>query len=229
MTRYALCMSEAVDIRILRGIAIYKFTKVVTLLLLSMAAFDLAGQGLLRELVVVVEQLPLVAGHQKLRHVLAAVSGITSHRFELAGFVALGYALLFGIEGFGLWLRRSWAEYLTVVSTSRLIPFEIWALFERLTFLRLLLLVLNVAIVAYLAHILWQRRVRFASPAQGTSDACQAAARPARCIRCASMASAGCCARCIAFRCCGNDPVWHRHRLEITRPDPCRFESGRHG
>ena len=39
---------------------------------------------------------------------------------------ALGYGALELVEGVGLWLDQLWAEYLTVVATSLLIPLEIY-------------------------------------------------------------------------------------------------------
>lgn len=55
------------------------------------------------------------------------------------------------IEGYGLCLRRRWAEWLTVIATSLLIPFEIYAIVVRLAFYKIAILVINVIIVYYLA------------------------------------------------------------------------------
>jgi uncharacterized membrane protein (DUF2068 family) len=44
----------------------------------------------------------------------------------------------------------SWAAYLAVISTSLFIPFELYELLERVTVLRVALLVLNLVIVLYL-------------------------------------------------------------------------------
>jgi hypothetical protein len=35
------------------------------------------------------------------------------------------------VEGVGLWLRKRWAEWLTVIATSLLVPFEIYELIHR--------------------------------------------------------------------------------------------------
>ena len=48
----------------------------------------------------------------------------------------LGYAALLA-ERIGLWLELSWAAYLTVVSTSALVPFEIYEFIERVTWPRI--------------------------------------------------------------------------------------------
>jgi uncharacterized membrane protein (DUF2068 family) len=60
------------------------------------------------------------------------------------------------MEGIGLWLELWWAAYVTVVSTSALVPFEVYELFERVTLPRIILLVVNVLIVLYLMKQLKQ-------------------------------------------------------------------------
>src|SRR2546428_6089537 len=50
--------------------------------------------------------------------------------------VSLAYATLLLIEGVGLWFEFSWAAYLTVISTSLLLPFELYEVIERITAVR---------------------------------------------------------------------------------------------
>ena len=66
-----------------------------------------------------------------------------------AGLVA--YAGLFLVEGVGLLLRRHWAEWLTVIATGSLVPLEIYEIVRHPRPLRVAVLVVNVAIVWYLA------------------------------------------------------------------------------
>lgn len=65
---------------------------------------------------------------------------------------ALAYALLEGTEGVGLAMRRRWAEYLTVIATSILIPYEVYEVINHATLFRVGALLLNVAVVGYLAY-----------------------------------------------------------------------------
>lgn len=66
------------------------------------------------------------------------------------GVAIVAYALLEGAEAVGLWYQRRWAEYLTFVATAALVPVEIYELTLRLSPLKVLTLVLNLAVVAYL-------------------------------------------------------------------------------
>jgi len=65
---------------------------------------------------------------------------------------AFGYAALMGTEGVGLWLRKPWARWLTVIATSSLIPIEIYEILRELHLVRVLILIANVAVVVYLAR-----------------------------------------------------------------------------
>jgi len=60
------------------------------------------------------------------------------------------YAMLNLLEAYGLHRRLRWAEWLTVVATGVLIPFEVYEVAHRFTPVRVGALILNVAIVVYL-------------------------------------------------------------------------------
>jgi uncharacterized membrane protein (DUF2068 family) len=80
---------------------------------------------------------------------------------RIAALFALGYGVLELVEGTGLWLDQLWAEYLTVIATSLLIPLELYELVRHPTALKAGGIVVNVLIVAYLVHLL-RRRARTA-------------------------------------------------------------------
>ncbi len=68
------------------------------------------------------------------------------------------YAALLLTEGVGLWLRKRWAEYLTVIITASYVPFEIYAIARRPAFLKGAVLIVNVGIVWYLYRKLRRER-----------------------------------------------------------------------
>ena len=65
---------------------------------------------------------------------------------------SLAYAILELVEGIGLWHERRWAEYLTVIATAGLLPFEILELTHRVTVIRIGALVVNLLIVVWLVY-----------------------------------------------------------------------------
>ncbi len=70
----------------------------------------------------------------------------------MAGFAFLYTAVRF-IEAFGLWRARPWAEWFAIISGAVYIPIEVFELYEHATWVRGLILVLNLGIVAYLLRV----------------------------------------------------------------------------
>jgi uncharacterized membrane protein (DUF2068 family) len=68
----------------------------------------------------------------------------------LVGAVVAVYAVLEGLEAVGLWLAKRWAEYLTFVATVVLLVPEIYELTHRVSVLKILTLLINLAVVGYL-------------------------------------------------------------------------------
>jgi len=88
---------------------------------------------------------------------LKAIAWVGTHASAVyaATLITFAYIALVLVEGVGLWLRKRWAEWLTVIATSLLIPFEVWKLVFHPNGRALILiavLFLNVAIVVYLAQ-----------------------------------------------------------------------------
>ena len=83
---------------------------------------------------------------------LGFATNLTVARQTALGLTALGYAVLMGTEGVGLYLRKRWARWFTIGATSSLIPIELYEIARQVHPLRVIVLVLNVAIVIYLVR-----------------------------------------------------------------------------
>ena len=88
--------------------------------------------------------------------VLRPIGGFSSRTVLLLGIGALLFGGLELTEAVGLARRRRWAEYLTVIAGCIGIPFELMEVLRRQTPLRVSILLINVAIVIYLA---WQKHL----------------------------------------------------------------------
>ncbi|MGH8123665.1 MAG: DUF2127 domain-containing protein [Rudaea sp.] len=137
----------------LRYIAVYKFLKALGLLLLAAVAFGFVHTPWLERAADWVARLPIRSGHLFVMRWMDQLLGLSPRKFELIGTGACAYAALFLVEGWGLWCGKRWAEYLTVFATASLIPFEVWENFHHLTWLKIAVLALNIAIVIYLWRI----------------------------------------------------------------------------
>ncbi len=71
---------------------------------------------------------------------------------RIVGLVAAVYAIVEGAEAVGLWSMRRWAEYLTFVATTGLLPVEVFELTRTIAPFKIGALVLNLAIVVYLLY-----------------------------------------------------------------------------
>jgi uncharacterized membrane protein (DUF2068 family) len=68
------------------------------------------------------------------------------------GIGLLAFAALEGIEAVGLWRGRRWAEYLTFIATTVLLPLEVYELTERVSALKVIGFLINLAVVVYLIY-----------------------------------------------------------------------------
>jgi uncharacterized membrane protein (DUF2068 family) len=144
---------------VLRLIAIDRAFHFVVLGLLGVAIFLFAShQGELRRTFYrVLSDLqngvgggPIQTGKTGLVHELDRLFTLQSSTLHLVGAAVLAYAVLEGVEAIGLWYQRRWAEYLTFLVTTSLLPLEVYELANRLSPLKVLTFLINVAVVAYL-------------------------------------------------------------------------------
>ena len=81
---------------------------------------------------------------------LERLTGVGNKQLVAFSIIAIIYAALLFTEGIGLWLQKRWAEYLTAFATALFIPFELYELYERFTWVRIAILALNIFVVWYL-------------------------------------------------------------------------------
>jgi uncharacterized membrane protein (DUF2068 family) len=85
-----------------------------------------------------------------LLHDIDRAFSLESGTLRLVGAVFLVYALVEGVEAFGLWYAKRWAEYLTFVVTASLLPLEVYELAHRVSVLKIITIAINLAVVVYL-------------------------------------------------------------------------------
>lgn len=83
---------------------------------------------------------------------LGKIALIDPHRLKQISAVVFAIAALDIIEGTGLVLERVWAEYVTLVLTASFLPWEFFEVLRHATWIRLVLLIINLAVVAYLLY-----------------------------------------------------------------------------
>ncbi len=139
-------------------IAYYEIVKTACLVLLALAAFHLDRQDNFEQLVHWLEHLDLTGSNGLRWKLVDTLVAFGPSRFVAVGVVTLGYAVLFSIEGIGLWMGKHWAEWFTVIATGSLIPLELYETLYHFGWIKLAMLVGNVAIIVYLVRIALQPR-----------------------------------------------------------------------
>jgi uncharacterized membrane protein (DUF2068 family) len=134
----------------LAAIAVFKLVKGTLLLFLGLGLLKLMHADIATLFSRLIEALHLNADSRIIHALVLKVDALQPHSVLVAGLVSLSYAGMLLLEGIGLWLERSWAAYLTVISTSLLLPFELYEVIDRVSLLRVGVLVLNLVIVLYL-------------------------------------------------------------------------------
>jgi uncharacterized membrane protein (DUF2068 family) len=135
---------------VLRTIALYKLVKVILLLGVAYGELRLRDASLAAKLLSWAQARPYGLEHRIIAQLLEWFSGLSVSRAHLFRIVTLTYAAVFAVEGIGLWMEKRWAEWLTTIITASLIPLEAWEIALRPTIGKVLILLANVAVVAYL-------------------------------------------------------------------------------
>ena len=142
------------------AIAVFKLFKGALLLFGGFGLLELMHADIATLFSLLLETLHIKADTRLMHALVLKVDALQPHSVLIAGAISLGYAALLLAEGTGLWLELPWAAYLTVVSTSALVPLEVYELIELVTLPRIILLAVNVLIVLYLINQLKQHTLR---------------------------------------------------------------------
>lgn len=136
--------------RILRLIAVFKLLKAASLIAVGLATLKLIHVGPENGLNQFVERLGLNPDGHYVDHAIGKVASIPPDKLKDIGFGSFVYAALFCTEGVGLWLKKRWAEWFTVIITASLVPLEIYELHKQPSAMKVVVLLINIAVVIYL-------------------------------------------------------------------------------
>jgi uncharacterized membrane protein (DUF2068 family) len=133
-------------------IAIFKFIKGALLLALACGALTMLHKDVASHVALWLDQLRIDPDNQVIGTLLSKLQLVHTKELKQLSALGLGYAGLFLTEGTGLLFRQRWAEWLTIIATSSLMPLEAYELIKELTAMRLLVLVASVAVVLFLIY-----------------------------------------------------------------------------
>jgi uncharacterized membrane protein (DUF2068 family) len=140
------------DTTVIRLIALFKLLKAITLIAVGVGALKLLHRDMASTLDHWVAVSGLNPGNRWVERAIEKASNLTPAKVKGLGIVSFIYAGLFLTEGIGLWLMKRWAEWFTIIITSSLVPVEIYELYRHPTATKILVLIINIAVVLYLLY-----------------------------------------------------------------------------
>jgi uncharacterized membrane protein (DUF2068 family) len=138
----------------LRIIAIFKLVKAVVFIGAGIAALHLLNKDLETLVERVAAGLHVDPDSHLVKWCLEKVSLVTNLKLVSLSAICFCYAILFSIEGTGLYLRKRWAEWFVVIITGSLLPLEGYEIWHRVTVLKILLTAGNIIILGYLIYVI---------------------------------------------------------------------------
>ena len=87
-----------------------------------------------------------------------AAARLDDTHLRMLAMLALLYSVVRFVEGYGLWRDRRWAEWFGAISGAVYLPTEIYELWEKVTWLRVTVFVVNCVVVWYLVQLLVRRQ-----------------------------------------------------------------------
>lgn len=142
------------NLQALRAVASFELTKGMIVLLAAVVLVFMVGRdpwdfadGILRI-------LHISPDHHFAQLFLDWADTLTDAKLWTVAAVAITYAILRFVEAYGLWYAKTWAEWIALISGSLYVPFEIYKLIHRASLFHIAVLVINLAIVSYMAYLL---------------------------------------------------------------------------
>jgi uncharacterized membrane protein (DUF2068 family) len=138
-------------------IAAFKLSQALLFIAVGVGAFRLLHKDIGDLLTHLVEHLRFNPESRFVNFVLDKSSLVTDRILRRIGEVGFIYAGLDLIEGTGLYLEKVWAEYLTLAITASFLPWEIFEVLRRVTWIRASLLAVNALVFFYLLKVVVER------------------------------------------------------------------------
>ncbi len=139
-------------------IALFKLLKGAALIAVGIGAVKLLHRDVAESVTEWVNFLRVDPDNRLIHGLLTRVLRVSPNQLKALSAGTFVYAGLLLTEGTGLLLRKRWAEYFTIITTGALIPLEVYEMTRHLTAGKIVVLLVNVAIVVYLVVRVRQQR-----------------------------------------------------------------------
>lgn len=139
-------------------IATYKSLQALLIAAVGFGALRLVGKDIGDIVGQIVGALRFNPESRLVNFVLDQASLVNDPLLRRIGLVAFCYAGLSLAEGIGLYLEKAWGEFLTLFITASFLPWEVFEVSRRVTWIRVALLIVNTLVFLYLIKVVAVRR-----------------------------------------------------------------------
>lgn len=143
------------DLNSVRAVALFEAAKGVLVLAAGMGFLTLLHRDVQRLAEQLLGHFHLNPAHHYPRIFFDAVAGLTDGRLWTLALLAMAYAAVRFVEAYGLWRAQRWAEWFAALSAGIYIPFELYELYQTLSWLSLVVLLINLLVVWVMVRALF--------------------------------------------------------------------------
>jgi uncharacterized membrane protein (DUF2068 family) len=136
-------------------IALFKLLKGILLVIVAIGALRMLHKDVSAMVMHWIDVLRVDPDNRFIHRIIERSFGIHAKQLKEISAGTFFYSGILLTEGIGLLMRKHWAEWFTVISTGVFIPLEVYEMYRRFTWIRLLVMLVNIGIVWYLV-----RRIR---------------------------------------------------------------------
>jgi uncharacterized membrane protein (DUF2068 family) len=141
------------QVKVLRAVASFEIGKGLVVLLAGCGVLWLLHRDTSEVAEALLRLLHISPDHRVARIFLTWADSLTDRKLWAVAGAALTYSTLRFVEAYGLWKARAWAEWIALISGALYLPFEVRELIRRPSLFHLTLLLVNLAVVLYMAYL----------------------------------------------------------------------------
>jgi uncharacterized membrane protein (DUF2068 family) len=143
--------------RLLLLIAVYKFFHALVFIAVGIGAHRLLHKDIADQIETLARHLRFNPESRLVNFILEKATLVNGRVLDRISFVAFCYSAVTLVEGLGLYLEKAWGEFLTLAITASFLPWEMYEIYRRLTWIRVGLLTINILVFLYLLKLVMDR------------------------------------------------------------------------
>jgi uncharacterized membrane protein (DUF2068 family) len=141
-------------------IGLFKLSKALLSVALGVGALKLLHHDFSSVILHIIDALKIDPESRFVALLMSKADLVDATQLRHFSVLTFTYAVVCLVEGTGLMLEKRWAEYFTVTLTTLALPWECFEIYKEFTAVRITLLILNLAVLAYLIWLLRRQRRR---------------------------------------------------------------------